>query len=73
MSSPVKPALERLDQALRRLETAVEEFQSAPFGEDEEQAEASAPVLKAERDISQLVARKLDSAIDRLEALLSGE
>lgn len=72
MSSLVKSALERMDQALQRLESAVDEFQTAPF-DDEDQADAPAPVLKAERDVSQLVARKLDSAINRLEALLSGE
>lgn len=75
MSSLVKPALERMDEALRRLEDAVSQTQLNAFDEEDTAGPElrATPALKAERDISHLVARKLDSAIDRLEALLAGE
>jgi hypothetical protein len=71
MKSALKPALENLDQALGRLETAVEKrIQVTKKYKEEPQLDLSA---RNEREVNRKIAAKLDQTIDRLEMLLSEE
>ena len=71
MKTVLKPALENLDKALGRLETAVEKrFLVVQKKKEEPQLELSA---RNERDVNRKVAAKLDQTISRLEMLLSEE
>lgn len=71
MKSALKPALENLDQALGRLETAVEKrFQVIKKNKEEPQLDLSS---RNERDVNRKIAAKLDQTINRLEMLLSEE
>lgn len=73
MKSALKPALEDLDDALQRLEEAVDtRLQAAKKSVRKEQ---EAPQLdlsvRNERDVSRKIAAKLDQTINRLEMLLA--
>lgn len=71
MKSALKPALENLDQALGRLETAVEKrFHVIKKQQEEPQLDLSA---RNERDVNRKIAAKLDQTINRLEMLLTEE
>lgn len=71
MKSAFKPALENLDEALDRLETAVEQrFKETKKTKEEPQLDLSA---RNERDVNRKIAAKLDQTINRLEMLLSEE
>lgn len=71
MKSALKPALENLDQALGRLETAVEKrFQVVKKQKEEPQLDLS---VRSERDVNRKIAAKLDQTINRLEMLLTEE
>lgn len=68
-SAALKPALENLDKALARLETAVDrKLQSEKRTAEEPQLDLSA---RNERDVNRKIAAKLDLTINRLETLLS--
>lgn len=71
MKSALKPALENLDKALARLETAVEKrFTVIKKEKEEPQLDLSA---RNEREVNRKIASKLDQTINRLEMLLSEE
>lgn len=71
MKSALKPALENLDQALGRLETAIEKrFQVTKKNKEEPQLDLS---VRNERDVNRKIAAKLDQTINRLEMLLTEE
>jgi BMFP domain-containing protein YqiC len=71
MKSALKPALENLDKALGRLETAVEKrFLAVPKKKEEPQLDL---VARNERDVNRKIAAKLDQTINRLEMLLNEE
>jgi hypothetical protein len=70
MKSVLKPALENLDKALGRLESAVERsFSQVKKTKVEPQLE----LQRNERDVNRKIAAKLDQTINRLEMLLSEE
>jgi hypothetical protein len=71
MKSSLKPALENLDKALGRLETAVEKrFQVVKKQAEEPQLDLA---VRNEREVSRKIAAKLDQTINRLEMLLNEE
>ena len=71
MKSALKPALENLDKALIRLESAVEKrFLSIKKAKEEPQLDLSA---RNEREVNKKIAAKLDQTINRLEMLLTEE
>ena len=71
MKSSLKPALENLDKALGRLETAVEKrFQTVKKQKEEPQLDLTA---RNEREVNRKIASKLDQTINRLEMLLTEE
>ncbi|MBI1215318.1 MAG: hypothetical protein GC185_05810 [Alphaproteobacteria bacterium] len=69
MKSALKPALENLDKALGRLESALDKsLQQAKKQKVEPQLDLSA---RDEREVNRKIAARLDQTIDRLELLLS--
>lgn len=71
MKSSLRPAIENLDKALARLESAVEKrFQAVKKQKEEPQLDLSA---RNERDVNRKIAAKLDQTINRLEMLLTEE
>ncbi len=71
MKSALKPALENLDKALARLETAVDKrLQSEQRQKAEPQLDLSA---RNEREVNRKIAARLDQTINRLETLLTEE
>jgi hypothetical protein len=71
MKPALKPALENLDRALARLETAVDKcLQSEGRRKVEPQLDLSA---RNEREVNRKIATRLDQTINRLETLLSEE
>lgn len=71
MKSALKPAIENLDKALARLETAVDKrLQLIRREAVEPQLDLS---KKNEREVNKKIAAKLDQTINRLEMLLSEE
>ena len=71
MKSALKPALESLDKALGRLETAVDKrMQSAVKQKSEPQLDLSA---RNEREVNRKIANRLDQTINRLESILTEE
>jgi hypothetical protein len=71
MKSSFKPALENLDKALGRLETAVEKrFFVVKKQQEEPQLDLNA---RNEREVNRKIAAKLDQTINRLEMLLTEE
>jgi hypothetical protein len=70
MKSAIKPALENLDKALSRLESAVDKrFTQVKKAREEPQLE----LPRNEKDVNRKIAAKLDQTINRLEMLLSEE
>ena len=70
MKAVLKPALENLDKALARLETAVDKrFVQVKKSKEEPQFALD----RSERDVNRKIAAKLDQTINRLEMLLSEE
>lgn len=70
MKAVLKPALENLDKALARLETAVDKrFVQLKKSHEEPQFSLD----KNEREVNKKIAAKLDQTINRLEMLLSEE
>ena len=70
MKSVLKPALENLDKALGRLESAVERsLTQVTKTKHEPQLE----LQRNEKDVNRKIAAKLDQTINRLEMLLSEE
>ncbi len=71
MKSALKPALENLDKALAKLESAVEKrFLTVKKAKEEPQLDLSA---RNEREVNKKIAAKLDQTINRLEMLLTEE
>ncbi len=71
MKSALKPALENLDKALAKLESAVEKrFITVKKTKEEPQLDLSA---RNEREVNKKIAAKLDQTINRLEMLLTEE
>lgn len=71
MKSALKPALENLDKALARLETAVDKrLKSEVRQKVEPQLDLSA---RNEREVNRKIAARLDQTINRLETLLTEE
>lgn len=71
MKSVLKPALENLDKALVRLETAIDKkFVVIKKIKEEPQLDLTS---RNERDVNKRIAAKLDQTINRLEMLLSEE
>ncbi len=70
MKSVLKPALENLDKALGRLESAVEKSLSHT---KRVKQEPQLELQRNERDVNRKIAAKLDQTINRLEMLLSEE
>lgn len=70
MKAVLKPALENLDKALQRLETAVEK-QLASVGKAKTQPQFA--LDRNDREVNKKIAAKLDQTINRLEMLLSEE
>jgi hypothetical protein len=71
MKSALKPALENLDKALARLETAVEKrLQVAEVEYEEPELNLN---VRNEREVNRKIASKLDQTINRLEMLLTEE
>jgi len=71
MKSALKPALENLDKALARLETAVDKrMQSTVKQKIEPQLDLSA---RNEREVNRKIAARLDQTINRLETILTEE
>lgn len=71
MKSPLKPALENLDKAMSRLETAIEKkFVVIKKIKEEPELDLNA---RNERDVNKRIAAKLDQTINRLEMLLTEE
>lgn len=71
MKSALKPALENLDKALARLETAVDKrLKSEVRQKAEPQLDLSA---RNEREVNRKIAARLDQTINRLETLLTDE
>lgn len=70
MKSVLKPALENLDKALGRLESAVEKsLTQVKRVKEEPQFE----LQRNEKDVNRKIAARLDQTINRLEMLLSEE
>ena len=69
MKSSLKPALENLDRALGRLETAVEK--RLTFTKKEKDIPQLDLTVRDERAVNKKIAAKLDQTINRLEMLLS--
>jgi hypothetical protein len=70
MKSVIKPALENLDKALARLESAVDKrFAQTKKVRQEPQLE----LPRNEAEVNKKIAAKLDQTINRLEMLLSEE
>lgn len=70
MKAVLRPALENLDKALARLETAVDKrFVLLKKGHEEPQLTLD----RSEREVNKKIAAKLDQTINRLEMLLSEE
>ncbi len=71
MKTPLKPALENLEKALLRLETAIDKtLSTAQKRQEEPRLDLS---VRNERDVNRKVAAKLDQTINRLETLLAQE
>jgi hypothetical protein len=71
MKSALKPALENLDKALARLETAVDNRLKTEVRQKvEPQLDLS---VRNEREVNRKIAARLDQTINRLETLLSEE
>ena len=71
MKSALKPALENLDKALVRLESAVDRrFEQQKKIHQAPQLDLNA---RNEREVNKKIAAKLDQTINRLEMLLSEE
>ena len=71
MKSALKPALESLDKALGRLETAVDKrLQSVAKQKSEPQLDLTA---RNEREVNRKIANRLDQMIHRLESILTEE
>ena len=70
MKSVLKPALENLDKALGRLESAVERSLTQT---KKTKVEPQLELQRNERDVNRKIAAKLDQTINRLEMLLSEE
>jgi len=71
MKPALKPALENLDKALARLETAVDKrLQTDGRKKVEPQLDLS---TRNEREVNRKIAARLDQTINRLETLLSEE
>lgn len=71
MKSALKPALENLDKALARLETAVDKrLQSEGRKKVEPQLDLT---VRNEREVNRKIAARLDQTINRLETLLCEE
>lgn len=70
MKSVLKPALENLDKALGRLESAVERSLTQV---KKTKVEPQLELQRNERDVNRKIAAKLDQTINRLEMLLSEE
>lgn len=71
MKTALKPALENLDKALGRLETALDKrLEQTKKSAHEPQLDLSA---RNEREVNRKLAARLDQTIDRLELLLSEE
>lgn len=71
MKTALKPALENLDKALGRLETAVDKrMQSAAKKSVEPQLDLTA---RNEREVNRKIAARLDQTINRLETILTEE
>lgn len=71
MKTALKPALENLDKALGRLETAVDKrMQSAAKKSVEPQLDLSS---RNEREVNRKIAARLDQTINRLETILTEE
>lgn len=70
MKAVLKPALENLDKALQRLETAVEK----QFVQSKKTKEEPMLALdRNEREVNKKIAARLDQTINRLETLLMEE
>lgn len=71
MKTALKPALENLDKALGRLETAVDKrMQSAAKKSVEPELDLSS---RNEREVNRKIAARLDQTINRLETILTEE
>ncbi len=71
MKSALKPALEDLDKALGRLETALDKrLKSNGRAKVEPQLDLSA---RNEREVNRKIASRLDQTINRLESILTEE
>lgn len=70
MKAVLKPALENLDKALQRLETAVEKQLA---GTKKAKTQPQFTLDRNEREVNKKIAAKLDQTINRLEMLLSEE
>ena len=69
MKSALKPALDNLDGAMTRLESAIDQcLLKASKGKVEPQLDLSA---RNEREVNKKVAARLDQTISRLEMLLT--
>jgi ribosomal protein S21 len=74
MKSALKPALDNLDKALTRLETAVErQLSSGSSKRARVMEEPQLDLSRNERDVNRKIAAKLDQTINRLEMILSEE
>lgn len=70
MKAVLRPALENLDKALQRLETAVDKR----LGQIKKtQAEPQFALARNEGEVNRKIAARLDQTINRLEMLLSEE
>lgn len=71
MKTALKPALENLDKALGRLETAVDKrMQSTAKKSVEPELDLSS---RNEREVNRKIAARLDQTINRLETILTEE
>lgn len=71
MKSALRPALENLDSAMNRLESAIDmALGQAKKQKNEPQLDLSA---RNEREVNKKVAARLDQTINRLEMLLTEE
>jgi hypothetical protein len=71
MKSALKPALEDLDKALGRLETALDKrLKANGRAKMEPQLDLSA---RNEREVNRKIASRLDQTINRLESILTEE
>jgi hypothetical protein len=75
MKSALKPAIENLDKALARLESAVDKriVQAVPSPVKRPKDEPQLELARNEREVNKKIAARLDQTISRLEMLLSEE